>query len=222
MAAYDELEATLGHSFADRGLLRAALVHRSFVAEHPDEVDNERLEFLGDAVLQLVVTDDLYARHHDLREGQMAKVRAACVNRDELADIARSLDLGKHLILGVGELQSGGRQKSSILADAMEALLAAVYLDAGLAAAARVIMRHWEETIRSKALHPGRRDFKTRFQEILAADGKRPTYDVVGSGPDHARQFVAVVRVDETERGRGTGRSKKEAEQEAARSALEA
>jgi ribonuclease III len=217
-----DFEGALGHNFADGALLDAALIHRSHTAEHPDEPDNERLEFLGDAVLQLVVTDYLYANHGGLREGQMAKVRAACVNRDELAAIARTIGLGDRIRLGVGEQQSGGREKSSILADTMEAVIAAVYLDAGLEAARSCVLGLWTDLIETKAVSPGRRDFKTRLQEALAAEGRRPVYVVVGTGPDHARRFEARVEVDGTIMGVGQGRSKKEAEQQAARVAIEA
>jgi ribonuclease-3 len=151
----------------------------------------------------------------------MAKVRAACVNRDELASIAREISLGNHLRLGVGEQQSGGRNNSSILADAMEAVIAAVYLDAGLEAARACILGLWAEVIEAKAVAPGRRDFKTRLQEALAAEGRRPIYVVDGAGPDHDRRFKATVEVDGTVIGEGEGRSKKEAEQDAARIAIE-
>lgn len=216
-----ELERRLGHTFADRRLLEAALVHRSFTAEHPDVPDNERLEFLGDAVLQLAVTDFLFATFPDMAEGEMAKVRASSVNRTELAAIARRLEVGRVVRIGVGEEASGGRDKDSILADAMEAILAAVYLDAGFETARRVVLRHWAELVRRKAQTPGGRDWKTRYQEQLAAVGKRPVYEVEGEGPDHAKVFTAVVKVDGVVTGRGRGRSKKEAEQEAARAALE-
>lgn len=215
------LEEALGHRFEDRMLLEEALVHRSHTAENPDQTHNERMEFLGDAVLQLVVTDFLYANYPELREGQMAKVRAACVNREELAEVARQIDLGDHIRLGIGEMQSGGNEKASILADTMEAVIAAIYLDAGLEPARSAILGLWTETIRSKATDPGRRDFKTRLQEALAVDGKRPVYRVEGTGPDHARQFTAVVELDGRALGEGSGRSKKEAEQAAARAALD-
>jgi ribonuclease-3 len=218
----DTLQGRLGHVFSDVGLLEAALVHRSHTAEKPADEDNERLEFLGDAVLQMVVTDHLYRRCPGLREGEMAKVRAACVNRDELAAVAREIGLGPYLRLGVGEAQSGGRQKDSILADAMEAVLAAVYLDAGIETAAAVILRHWERLIEAKAAEPGDRDFKTRLQEMLASAGHRPSYIVTGEGPDHAMRFTAIVTVEGTVMGTGVGRSKKEAEQAAARAAIEA
>lgn len=215
-----ELSARLGHVFGDESILRRALVHRSYAAENTALDDNERMEFLGDAVLQLVVTDFLFHHFPTLREGELAKVRAACVNRDVLAAIARSLDVGPQILLGVGEKQSGGIEKTSILGDAMEAILAAVYLDGGLEAARLVILTHWTEVVRSKATSPGRLDYKTRLQEALAATGRRPVYTVVGSGPDHAREFRAVVAVDGDPWGEGVGRSKKEAEQAAARAAM--
>ena len=219
--ARESLEQRVGHSFDDPGLLEAALVHRSYTSEHPSVADNERMEFLGDAVLQLAVTDYLYANHPGLDEGEMAKVRAACVNRATLADIARQLELGGHLRIGLGESQSGGQDKDSILADGLEAVLAAVYLDSGYPTARQVVLRLWKDLVDQKASAPGRRDYKTRLQEVLAAIGSQPRYEVVGAGPDHARSFEAVVIIDGVEQGRGSGRSKKEAQQEAARVALE-
>lgn len=216
-----ELEAALGHRFAEPAHVAAALVHRSYSAENPAVEDNERMEFLGDAVLQMVVTEILYEEHPALSEGEMAKVRAACVNRGVLADLATRLGLGQHLLMANGEAASGGRSKASILSDAMEAILAAVYLDGGIDAARRVIGAHWADLIAAKAEAPGRRDFKTRLQEVWAPSGLRPEYVVEGSGPDHAREFTAVVYVDGRELGRGKGRSKKESEQSAAQAALE-
>ena len=216
----EALQAALGHTFSDPALLDAALVHRSYTAEHPEVPDNERHEFLGDAVLQLIVTDFLFQHYPEMREGEMAKVRAACVTRIELAAIAREVELGRYLSMGIGELASGGRTKDSILADAREAVLCAIYLDAGLEAARGVVRRHWAALIRSKAQAPGRRDFKTRLQERLAGRGLRPEYRVQDAGPDHAKVFTAVVSVDGVVVGQGEGRSKKEAEQEAARQAM--
>ncbi len=215
-----KLEAGIGHSFRRSELLDNALIHRSFSAENPAVSDNERMEFLGDAVLQLVVTEFLYLHHPDLAEGEMAKVRAACVNKIELARLAREIGVGPSLTMAPGEELSGGRDKDSILSDAMEAILAAVYLDGGLAAARTVILRLWTGLIDDKARAPGHRDYKTRLQEALAAKGQRPEYRVSGSGPDHARRFLAVVSMEGRELGRGSGRSKKEAEQAAARAAL--
>ena len=216
----DAFSRRLGHEFSDRSLLEAALIHRSYAAERPGVDDNERMEFLGDAVLQLAVTEFLYEHFSDLTEGEMAKVRAGCVSGSQLADVASELGLGSLVSMGAGEAASGGRKKRSILADAMEAVLAAVYLDAGFTAARDVVLSHWTPIIRAKALEPGRRDYKTRYQELLAADGKRPEYHVEGSGPDHDRHFVATLTVDGEVTGRGEGKSKKEAQQAAARAAL--
>lgn len=216
-----DLESALGHRFTDPGILGEALTHSSYASEHPGTGHNERFEFLGDAVLQMAVTEFLFAAFPDLPEGQLAKIRAASVSGAELADVARMLQLGGYLHLGRGEDASGGRHKDSILADAMEAVLAAVYLDAGYPTAREIILRLWEERVRVKASAPGRRDYKTRLQELLAAEQRRPEYEVEGSGPDHSRLFTAVVLVGGEMWGEGSGRSKKEAEQEAARRALE-
>lgn len=214
------LEKDLGHTFADPKLLKLALTHRSVSADDPGRLDNERLEFLGDAVLQLVVTHLLYDRYPHLAEGQMAKVRAAVVSRPTLAEISRSLGVGEHIELASGEERTGGREKDSILADAIEALIGAVYLDAGLESARDVILKHWSSVVAERAKSPGVKDYKTRLQEHLARGGQRPTYSVQGTGPDHDRTFSATVVVDGSLMGSGTGRSKKEAEQAAARKAL--
>lgn len=215
------LESALGHDFDDPAILEEALTHSSYASEHSGAGHNERFEFLGDAVLQMAVTEFLFATFPELPEGQMAKIRAASVSGEELAEVARFLDLGRHLRLGRGEEASGGRAKDSILANAMEAILAAVYLDAGYPVARQIILTLWEKRVMGRATSPGRRDYKTRLQEMLAADQLRPEYAVEGSGPDHARVFEAVVSVDGEEWGRGTGRSKKEAQQQAARHALD-
>lgn len=216
------LEADLGHTFDDPQLLRLALTHRSVSADDPARNDNERLEFLGDAVLQLVVTDTLYHEFPNLSEGEMAKVRAGVVSRPELAVVARRLELGDQVELAPGEERTGGRNKDSILADALEALIGAVYLDAGLESARAVIVGHWSDVIAERVKSPGVKDYKTRLQEHLARDGIRPSYSVEGAGPDHQRTFTAVVSAGDNDLGTGTGRSKKAAEQEAARKALKA
>ncbi|MEA1904112.1 MAG: ribonuclease III [Actinomycetota bacterium] len=216
------LETRLGHTFGNPDLLRLALTHRSVSSENPSRNDNERLEFLGDAVLQLVVTDVLYESFPHLAEGQLAKIRAAVVSRPALAEIARSVDLGSFVELAPGEERTGGREKNSILADAFEAILGAVYLDSGLDAARQTILRYWTEPIAERAKAPGVKDYKTRLQEHLAAEAKRPDYRVDGMGPDHDREFVATVSVEGRTLGRGGGRSKKAAEQAAAEVALQA
>ena len=222
MSDLAELEAALGYRFTDRELLRQAMVHRSYVAEWPVEESNERFEFLGDTILQLVVTDFIFAEYQELPEGELAKIRAASVNREVLHDVAMELDLGTHLMLGRGEEASGGRLKPSILADAMEAVLAAVYLDGGLETCRRLVMRIWEARIRQRSTAPGRRDYKTRLQETLARTGSRPRYKISSEGPDHEKLFTAIVSVDGDVQGTGSGRSKKEAEQQAAAVALSA
>ena len=220
MVDLSDLERNLGSRFGQRDHLRAALVHRSYVAEHLDRKHNERMEFLGDAVLQLIVTVYLYEHHPDLSEGEMAKVRAGLVNGTDLAEVATEIELGDHLLLGRGELASGGREKESILADAMEAVIAAIYLDQGLEGARRFILEKWADRIEARVAAPGKRDYKTRLQEELARVGKRPRYRITESGPDHDKIFTAVVDVEGDVVGEGTGRSKKEAEQNAAARSL--
>ncbi len=214
------LEGRLGHEFSDPALLRLALTHRSVSSEDPSRNDNERLEFLGDAVLQLVITDYLYDQFPQLAEGQMAKVRAAVVSKPTLAEIAADLDLGNRIELAPSEEATGGREKASILADAVEAIIGAVYLDGGLDPARKMILEFWSERVTERAKSPGVKDYKTRLQELTARDGRRPEYQVVGSGPDHDRRFRATVSVDGVDHGSGEGRSKKEAEQAAAAVAL--
>ncbi|HEX9865454.1 MAG TPA: ribonuclease III [Acidimicrobiia bacterium] len=216
------LEGEIGYAFQSPALLELALTHRSVSSDNANRANNERLEFLGDAVLQLVVTDYLYANYPDLAEGKLAKVRAAVVSRPALADVARSMSLGHHVELTVAEERTGGRDKDSILADTVEALIGAVYLDGGLDAAGRVVLRLWGNRVDERARQPGLKDYKTRLQEVLAKDGRLPVYVTDGSGPDHARTFVARVSVDGAYLGEGSGRSKREAEQGAAEKAIEA
>ncbi|MCI0678979.1 MAG: ribonuclease III [Actinobacteria bacterium] len=215
------LEERLGYVFEDPLLLRLALTHRSVSAEDPARNDNERLEFLGDAVLQLVITDLLFRNYPHLAEGQMAKVRAAVVSRPTLAEIAARLELGEHIELAIGEERTGGRSKDSILADAVEAILGAVYLDCGMEAVTPVIVGLWSSKLAERSRRPGVKDYKTRLQEELARTGRRPGYEVEGSGPDHERRFLARVVIDGQVNGTGVGKSKREAEQEAARIALQ-
>jgi ribonuclease III len=214
------LAGRLGWEVTDRELFAQALAHRSWCAEHPGKEPNERLEFLGDAVLGLIVTDYLFCSYPDLPEGELAKARAAVVNSVSLASAARELRLGEALLLGKGEDSSGGRLKPSILADAMEAVIGAIYLDAGYAVAEEIVLRLFEERLRGAAKGPGDEDYKTRLQELCAQSyDELPVYRVTDSGPDHAKVFEAEVVVGGHSRGRGEGRSKKQAEQMAARDA---
>jgi ribonuclease-3 len=216
------LEAALGVGL-EPGLLERALTHRSYAYENGGLPTNERLEFLGDAVLGLVVTAALYRNHPDLPEGQLAKLRASVVNMRALADVARGLGgggLGPHLRLGKGEETTGGRDKASILADTLEALLGAVYLDHGLAVASTVVHRLFDPVMADAALRGAGLDWKTSLQELTAEAGLGvPEYRVTEQGPDHAKTFTATAVVAGEDLGDGDGRSKKEAEQRAAEQA---
>lgn len=215
--ASSPLELALGYTFADRELLARALTHRS----HDPGSSNERLEFLGDSVLEFVVTGHLYASS-GLDEGLMTKVRVAVVSRAALVEVARRVGVGEAVVLGSGEEEAGGRHKASILTDTLEALLGAVYLDGGIEAVRGVIMAHWAPLITDQVGAPGERDYKTRLQEVLAREGKVPSYVAEAEGPEHARVFFATVSAEGQVLGLGTGTSKKRAEQTAARHALEA
>ena len=211
------LSARIGHAFADPSLLTLALTHRSWCAEHPGDESNERLEFLGDSVLGLAVTDHLMTFLPAAAEGHLAKVRAAVVSAPTLARVALELGLGDDLRLGRGELLSGGRAKQSILADALEAVFGAVYVDAGWPVSRALVVRLIREYIDEAASGPGGQDYKTRLQELVARrfDGA-PVYTLVEDGPDHEKRFCATVHVRGEAFGRGEGSSKKQAEQEAA------
>jgi ribonuclease-3 len=200
--------------------LERALMHRSFAYENGGLPTNERLEFLGDSVLGLIVTDTLFREYPDLPEGQLAKLRAAVVNMRALAGVARGLRLGSYIRLGKGEEGTGGRDKSSILADTLEAVIGAVYLDCGLTEADDLVHRLFDPVIaRSAALGAGL-DWKTSLQELTAAEVLGvPEYHVEESGPDHQKSFRASVRIGSRTYGEGEGRSKKEAEQQAAEAA---
>jgi ribonuclease III len=213
------LRARLGLA-VDLELLERALTHRSYAYEHGGLPTNERLEFLGDSVLGLVVTDALFHRHPDLTEGQLAKLRAAVVNMRALAQVGRTLELGRYVRLGRGEEATGGRDKSSILADTVEALIGAVYLDNGLTAAAELVHRLVDDLIVASATLGAGLDWKTSLQELTSqAMLGVPEYHVSETGPDHAKVFTAAAVVAGAVYGVGQGRSKKEAEAQAAQSA---
>ncbi|MEO6794109.1 MAG: ribonuclease III [Mycobacterium sp.] len=212
----------LGVDLAEE-LLTLAVTHRSYAYEHGGLPTNERLEFLGDAVLGLTITDELYHRHPDRPEGDLAKLRSSVVNTIALAEVARGLTddgLGAHLLLGRGEINTGGADKSSILADGMESLLGAVYLQHGIDTARAVILRLFGSLLDTAATLGAGLDWKTSLQELTAARGLGvPSYHVSSTGPDHDREFTATAVVAGTEYGSGIGRSKKEAEQKAAAAA---
>ena len=207
-------------------LLTIALTHRSYSYEHGGLPTNERLEFLGDAVLGLTITEELYHRHPDRPEGDLAKLRASIVNTHALADVGRKLGddgLGSYLFLGKGEVSSGGADKSSILADGVESLLGAIYLEHGNAVAREVILRLFGGLLDTAPTLGAGLDWKSSLQELSVAQGLGPpSYAVSSEGPDHDKEFTAVVIVGDREYGRGVGRTKKEAELKAAAAAWNA
>ncbi|MHB8708329.1 MAG: ribonuclease III [Desulfuromonadales bacterium] len=222
--AWTALEQRIGHRFLDRELLARALTHRSYANEsrNPSIGDNERLEFLGDAVLDLIVGYRLYAIHTEADEGELSRLRAELVSAPSLARLARELALGDCLLLGRGEDRSGGRDKENLQADSLEAVIGAVFLDAGYGAAEAVVCRMFEPFLQASGAPVGQ-DYKTRLQELLQArQQQRPEYILAASsGPDHQRHYEVEVLVAGSALGRGAGTTKKRAEQEAARCALE-
>ncbi|MCW2605978.1 MAG: ribonuclease [Frankiales bacterium] len=213
---YALLEAALGTPL-DTELLERALTHRSYAYEQGGLPTNERLEFLGDAVLGIVVTDALFRAHEELPEGQLAKLRASVVNTRALADVARRLGLGPWLRLGRGEEATGGRDKTTILADTMEALIGAVYCEHGIEGATVLVRALFDPLMTAAAEADASLDWKTELQELSAARGLGvPAYALSETGPDHAKRFTAQVRLAGELQGEGQGRSKKEAEQHAA------
>ncbi len=219
------LQERLGAEQLDPSLGLAALTHKSYCNEHRGEavVDNERLEFLGDAVVDLVVSHRLMERFPAADEGELSKLRALIVNEESLARVARDLRIGELLRMGRGEELTGGRDKSSVLADALEAVVAAVYLTQGVAGAMALVDRHFAEALDGVAEGKSGDDYKTRLQELMQRQGRvPPRYRVVAEeGPDHAKRFEVEVSVGSEVFGRAIGRSKKEAEQAAARKTLE-
>jgi ribonuclease-3 len=213
----EPLEQRLGHTFADPELLRRAMCHRSWVAESVDTLSNERLEFLGDAVLGWVIADIVYNNFSDQAEGALTDLRKSVVNAGALASVARRLELGDWLLLGKGESAAGGRGKTSILSDALEAVLGAIYLDGGSAAAFDFVERMLGEALADTVARLDELDHKTQLQELAARIAEAaPVYVVSSEGPDHAKHFSATVYLSGRAVGQGTGRSKKSAEQSAA------
>jgi len=214
-----ELVARLGVELSEE-ILKQAITHRSFSYENGGIPTNERLEFLGDSVLGIVVTDELYRKNPDAQEGQLAKLRAAVVNAKALADVARTLGLGEFLLLGKGEEATGGRDKSSILADAVEALLGAIYVEHGIEKSSEVILQLFAPILAASAELGAGLDWKTSLAELVNSKSLGAIeYIIEQSGPDHDKRFTAKVKIGEDFYGSGEGKSKKEAEQHAASSA---
>ncbi len=216
-----ELQEKLGYAFNDEAILVRALSHSSYVNENHSAGDsNERLEFLGDSVLGLITAENFFKNYTKLPEGELTKLRAATVCEKSLAGFARQLELGKYLLLGKGEILTGGRERPSIQADAFEAIIAAIYLDGGMDAARNFVLKYIEEAIRQQQ---SIRDYKTMLQEVVQRNpGEIIEYVLTGeTGPDHDKRFEVEVHLNSNVNGRGIGKSKKKAEQEAAREALE-
>ena len=226
MASSDlsDLKQKLLYFFTDESLLEESLRHSSFVNEHPDPDirDNERLEFLGDAVINLAIGHLIMQCYPDLKEGDLSKMRANLVNESQLAAIARKIDLGKYIQLGKGEIQTNGREKNSILADTFEAVVAAVYLDGGFNAVFKTIEDHFSSLLASIAALDAHTDYKSQVQELAQVVHKAmPIYTVVHeNGPDHDKTFKVELTIQEL-RTEGVGKSKKMAEQDAAKQCLE-
>ena len=220
----DELEKQIGYNFKTRELLHRALSHSSYANENRNvHESNERLEFLGDSVLSVIVAEYLFKKFKNLPEGELTKLRAALVCEKSLAGFSREMDLGKYLLLGKGEQQNGGRERPSILADAFEALLAAMYLDGGMEVARRHVMRFVEKEVEKNTGGDAFHDYKTQLQEIIQRNREEElVYILTGeSGPDHDKRFTVEVRLNSNVIGKGTAHSKKQAEQDAAKQALE-
>jgi ribonuclease-3 len=217
---YGALRQALGDPILDAELLERALTHRSYAYEHGGLPTNERLEFLGDSVLGVVVTETLYLSHPDLSEGHLAKLRAAVVNARALAQVGRHIGLGEYIKLGRGEDTTGGRDKASILSDTVEAVIGAIHLSGGLATSADVVHLLFDPLIEAASALGAGLDWKTSLQELSAEHGLGvPEYLIEDEGPDHMKTFTAQVQVGEQRYGNGVGRSKKEAEQAAAETA---
>ena len=219
----EQLAKRVGHEFDDLSLLGRALAHRSWCAETPGEVSNERLEFLGDAVLGWVVADLAYGEFDELPEGLLTDLRKSVVNAVALAQVAEEIDLGSQIKLGKGEAAAGGAEKPSILSDAFEAVIAAVYLDAGANAAYEMVSRLVTPRMSRSIDRLDQLDHKTQLQELSAQLGRSaPEYRITSTGPDHAKSFTALAVVGDEVLGSGSGRSKKAAEQVAAAEACAA
>jgi ribonuclease III len=222
MSPLSNIEQRIGYTFKKRELLEQALTHKSYANENRVSSHNERMEFLGDSVLNLIISEHLMAVCPDSAEGALSRLRSSVVSESALAVVARAIGLGKYLLLGRGEELTGGRDKDSLLADSLEALIASVYIDSGKGPAQTFVLRFFDEILERTVASRGTRDFKTELQELCQERLKRlPEYRVTSeSGPDHRKQFEVEAWVNGELAGRGAGRTKKEAEQKAAKEAL--
>ncbi len=221
-AFFSRIEKNIGYVFENKGLIKTALTHSSYVNENKNSRDNERLEFLGDSILSLVVSNYIFNYKSNLKEGELTKIRASCVCEKSLINVANKLKIGDYIRLGKGEQNSGGKKRTSILADATEAIIAAIYLDSDLETVSKYVILWLEDTIVSAIKHKKDSDYKSKLQEeIQKVKGRVLKYEVVDvEGPDHDRKFTICVYCDNKLIGKGQGNSKKEAEQNAAQDAL--
>lgn len=217
-----KFEEIINYKFKNKAYILEALTHSSYSNENKSYAFNERLEFLGDSVLGIVVSDFLFKNETELPEGELTKLRANIVCEESLSDVAKHLNLGKHILLGRGEEATGGRDRVSILADAFEAVIAAIYLDVGIEPAKTFVLKNMEEIIEDSIKGRIFRDYKTHLQEVVQSQGESNiVYNLVEEiGPDHNKRFVMEVRLNDESLGKGEGKSKKEAEQSAAKQAL--
>lgn len=221
---FQEIESELSYSFKEKNYLLRALTHSSYSNENKKEKlkNNERLEFLGDSVLGLIISEYLFSHYSNLEEGQLTKIRAKIVCEASLGEASRSLKLGEYMLFGRGEELTGGRERTSILSDAFEALIAAIFLDGGMVCARNFVLKSLEAVIEDAVQGKLFIDYKTRLQEVIQVQkGNRIKYDIVKEeGPDHAKIFYTEVRLNDMIIGVGSGHSKKESEQEAAKEGL--
>ena len=217
-----KFEEIINYKFKNKAYILEALTHSSYSNENKSYAFNERLEFLGDSVLGIAVSDFLFKNETELPEGELTKLRANIVCEESLSDVAKHLNLGKHILLGRGEEATGGRDRVSILADAFEAVIAAIYLDGGIEPAKTFVLKNMEEIIEDSIKGRIFRDYKTHLQEVIQSQGESNiVYNLVEEiGPDHNKRFVMEVRLNDESLGKGEGKSKKEAEQSAAKQAL--
>ena len=213
-------EKNIGYSFKDIEHLKIALTHKSFIDEEPTSPTNQRYEFIGDTILDFDLSLFLFDNYPNLDEGSLTKIRSGAVDQNALVNLAKEIDIGKYLFMSKPEESTGGRDKSSILEDAVEALIAAIYFDGGLEEVNKFISKFIYPLIDKLSKNPGQKDYKTRLQEYYAKKGQKVTYTAKSEGPDHNKQFNAQVILENKIIGKGIGKSKKNAEQMAAKDAF--
>ena len=214
-------EQIIGYTFKNKKYLKIALTHKSFIDDNPSYESNQRYEFLGDAILDFDLTNYLFNKYPDLEEGSLTKIRSSAVNQAALVSLGKEISIGDYLYLSKPEESTGGRMKDSIIEDAVEALIAALFFDGGLDVVNNFVSKYIYPNIKELSEHPGSKDYKTRLQEYYAKKGKKVMYVDNSEGPDHNKQFISDVILEETVIGTGKGKSKKSAQQHAAKQALD-